>query len=193
VNTFCTNCGTTSHPDTKYCAKCGTKRSAIAPTVESSGSLSAAYFAEDGSRQKSPAPPSLHWGILLALSVATAGIFGWIWAIVLATWVKRLTGTVKPLIWCSFSILPLFPIFGRFSLRKYVLIHYNTVEPINLKLGGWKTFFGSIYYLQHHFTRIARLKQEQPHLFAPYAKPLTAPDKTSDEVAAEMQPEISHR
>jgi zinc-ribbon domain len=193
VSTFCTNCGTTLHPDMKFCAKCGTKMPTTAPALESSGALSAAYFAEPASRQQLPAPPSLHWGILLALSVATAGIFGWVWALVLATWVKRLTGTVKPLIWCSFSILPVFLIFGRFSLRKYVLIHYNTVEPINLKIGGWKTFFGSIFYLQYRFTQIARLKVAQPHLFAPHATPISLPHQQVGGLAADMRTEVLHR
>jgi hypothetical protein len=210
VNTFCTNCGTTLHPDTNFCAKCGTKRSTMTPTLESSGSLSAAYFAEDGSRQLLPTPPSLHWGIVLLLTVVTLGIFGWVWAFFQAIWVKRLTGTWRPLIWLSvpFSLtvfatimtpdvavpssLGWLFVLGVFSMKRHVVKHYNTVEPIDFKLGGWKTFFGSICYLQYHFTRIARLKQEQPYLFAPYAKPFPAPDKTSDEVAADMQPEVLH-
>lgn len=181
----------------------------MAPTLESSGLLSAAYFAEHVRRQQLPAPPSLHWGIVLLLTVVTLGAFGWIWAFVQATWVKRLTGTSKPLIWLSvtFSLIAVtsfmapdvavpslgwFFVLGVFSIKRHVVKHYNTVEPINLKLGGWKTFFGSIFYLQYHFTRIAVLKREQPHLFAPSAKPLGASDKMSDVVASDMQPEVSH-
>jgi hypothetical protein len=211
VNTFCTNCGTTLESDAKFCAKCGTKRPTMASTLESSESLSAAYFTEHRSRQQLPAPPSLHWAIVLVLTVVTLGAFAWLWAFVQAIWVKRLTGTWKPLIWLSvpFSLIVfafirnanvsvpsslgwLF-LIGVFSMRRHVVKHYNSVEPINLKIGFWQTFFGEMFYLQHYFTRIARLKQEQPNLFAPYAKPFTVPDKMNDGFVADIQPEVLPR
>jgi hypothetical protein len=117
----------------------------------------------------------------------------WIWAFVQAVFVKRLTGTWKPLICfsvlCTWNIAiivalirnPEFSLrssgewvafaFAVLSLRLYVVKHYNTIEPINLKISYWKTFWGGIFYLQYHLTRIARLKKEQPQLFAPYAIP----------------------
>jgi hypothetical protein len=49
-------------------------------------------------------------------------------------------------------------ILAVFGMRKSLLHHYNTVEPIGLKLGGAMTFFFSIFYFQYHFARIANLK-----------------------------------
>jgi len=49
-------------------------------------------------------------------------------------------------------------IVGIFKMRSGLLEYYNTVEPINLRLSGVMTFFFSVYYFQHHFTRIARWK-----------------------------------
>jgi hypothetical protein len=36
-----------------------------------------------------PMPPSLHWFVVLALSVVTLGVFGWAWLFVQAAWVRR--------------------------------------------------------------------------------------------------------
>ena len=46
-----------------------------------------------------------------------------------------------------------------FKMRSSIVQYYNTVEPIGLKLSGVMTFFFSIYYFQHHFTRIAEWKR----------------------------------
>lgn len=161
MNTLCTNCGTTLAPNMKFCATCGTG-AATPPTPESSvaitSHLSTGSFAEYASRQALPAPPSLHWGVVLLITVLTLGAFAWVWAFVQAIWVKRLTGTWKPLIWLSvpFSLLVIAFIrnpdatipsafgwlflLGVFSVRRHVVKHYNRVEPINLKIGFWRTF-----------------------------------------------------
>ena len=48
---------------------------------------------------------------------------------------------------------------GVFDMRKSLVTHYNSVEPIGLKLSGVMTFFFHFLYFQYHFTRIAALKQ----------------------------------
>src|SRR5580698_977623 len=54
-----------------------------------------------------PAPPRLHWGIVLALSIVTLGFFGMIWMPVQAHWVKKVTGNSKPFWWCLAYLLSL--------------------------------------------------------------------------------------
>jgi hypothetical protein len=200
MNRFCSECGNVVEPDTKFCGNCGTGATASPQAPVTSIAVpqpsSASTTHPDGhSSMVLPAPPSLHWGVLLALTLVTFGEFPVIWGVVLAIWLKRLTGTWKPLIW--FSIVGVLDAawvvmairnpklldisssgsgafltaFAVFSLRRHVVKHYNTIEPINLKISGWKTFFGSIFYLQYRLTKIARLKREQPQLFAPYAIP----------------------
>lgn len=44
--------------------------------------------------------------------------------------------------------------FGVFDMRQSLLIYYNTVQPIGLRLSGGMTFFFSILYIQYHLTRI---------------------------------------
>jgi hypothetical protein len=54
-----------------------------------------------------PAPPRLHWGIVLALSIVTVGIFGMIWMVVQANWAKKVTRNSKPFAWCLAYLLSL--------------------------------------------------------------------------------------
>jgi uncharacterized membrane protein YeaQ/YmgE (transglycosylase-associated protein family) len=46
-----------------------------------------------------------------------------------------------------------------FGIRKSLEEYYNQVEPIGLDMSGVMTFFFSIFYFQHHFSRIARWKK----------------------------------
>lgn len=46
-----------------------------------------------------------------------------------------------------------------FQMRSDLEEHYNTMEPINLKLSGVMTFFFAIFYFQHHFSRISQWKK----------------------------------
>ncbi len=48
---------------------------------------------------------------------------------------------------------------GIFGMRSSLVRYYNSVEPIGLRLSGVMTFFFSILYFQHHFSRIARWKR----------------------------------
>src|SRR5580704_205997 len=82
-----------------------------------------------------PPPPSLHWGIVLAIDIVTCGLFS-------------LGGFV---IW----------LIGVFSMKASIEEHFNTVEPIGLQLSGVMTFFFNVIYFQYHFTEIARAKQVQ--------------------------------
>jgi hypothetical protein len=57
-----------------------------------------------------------------------------------------------------FIAMVVFFLIAAFKMRAGIERYYNTVEPIGLRLSGVMTFFFSIYYFQHHFTRIATYK-----------------------------------
>ena len=194
MNRFCSACGNVTGTNTKFCPKCGAKtvEPTAIPEITPANPITLGSPAIDQSGLALPTPPSLHWGILLALSVVTLGVFAWIWAFVQAIWVKRLTGTWKPLLWftatctllmaalirdpdAKISSLWLLFALGVFSMRRQLVRYYNDVEPIDLDLGRVETFFGSIFYIQYHLTRIARMKREKPQLGAPYVTPVVAP------------------
>lgn len=46
----------------------------------------------DAERAALPAPPSLHWGLVLLFTALTFGIFGIIWPFIQATWVRKIDG-----------------------------------------------------------------------------------------------------
>ncbi len=50
-------------------------------------------------------------------------------------------------------------LIGAFKIKGDMEEYYNSVEPINLQLSGVMTFFFSVYYFQHHFSRIAQWKK----------------------------------
>jgi hypothetical protein len=50
-------------------------------------------------------------------------------------------------------------ILYRFSMKNSLEQHYNTAEPIGLRLGPIMTFFFGGLYFQYHFNRINEMKQ----------------------------------
>jgi hypothetical protein len=134
-----------------------------------------------------PDPPNLHWGVTLLLGIVTCGLFGWVWAFVQALWIRKVRPGSKSLIYLavavgSFALTIVLRLhvdkenapFGAllnlvgavmwlvaaFSMRTDIEEHYNSAEPIAIRLSGVMTFFFNIYYFQYHFTRINELKKQ---------------------------------
>jgi hypothetical protein len=66
-----------------------------------------------------------------------------------ATGVAMLLNVVIVVVW----------VVAVFSMRTSIVRHYNSVEPIGLRLSGVMTLFFSVLYFQHHFSRIAAWKK----------------------------------
>ena len=131
-----------------------------------------------------PLPPNLHWVIVLILDLVTRNLFNLIWALVLANWGRKLSGSNKPMVLVAmypaaiitgmiaaavtgstalsavfiFAGLVVY-LFGIFSIREAIEDYYNSTENIGLTLSGPMTFFFSTVYLQYHVNRIARWKK----------------------------------
>jgi hypothetical protein len=152
---------------------------APAPTQASLAAAAAAQY---------PAPPSLHWGVVLLLAFVTCGLFVWVWAIVEASWVRKVQPASKGLIlWSSAVVLNLIYVVlsvnqepnvkllatlfwlggsilwiaGSFSMKNSIEEHYNAAEPIGLDLNGVMTFFFNVFYFQYHFTQINETRRRQ--------------------------------
>jgi hypothetical protein len=133
-----------------------------------------------------PAPPSLHWGVVVLLGTVTCGLFGWVWALIQASFVKKIDGASKAIIYYAIALgllvtsivmnasaetrgfSALFNLAGAglwlyssFNMRSSLEAHYNSEEPIALVLSPVMTFFFSIYYFQYHFTKINELKNRR--------------------------------
>ena len=134
-----------------------------------------------------PDPPNLHWALVLLFSVLSCGLFGAIWSIIEASWVKRvvpqsralnyyIAATVLIAIsyvvsfahamsqhrntgtnWLTFAFLVLI-IVARFSMKASIEQHFNTAEPMGVSLNPILTFFFGELYFQYHFNEINRRK-----------------------------------
>jgi hypothetical protein len=133
-----------------------------------------------------PNPPALHWGIVLLLGIITCGLFAWVWALIQASFVKKIVPESKAIVFYAVA-LALFGIsvamnfspdtrifagfanlagavmwvLAAFNMRSSLEQHYNSVEPIALMLGPVMTFFFSVYYFQYHFTKINEMKDRR--------------------------------
>ncbi|HEY2352024.1 MAG TPA: GYF domain-containing protein [Candidatus Acidoferrum sp.] len=51
-----------------------------------------------------PAPPSLHWGVVVLLGIITCGVFGWVWALVESSWMKKVAPASKAMMLYGIAI-----------------------------------------------------------------------------------------
>jgi preprotein translocase subunit SecY len=79
-----------------------------------------------------PDPPRLHWGWVLVLSLVTFGIFGMVWLIVQANWVRKVYGRSRSLPWtvAYASILPAFFLFAILLGVLGALLHLQNVDAV---------------------------------------------------------------
>ncbi len=133
-----------------------------------------------------PDPPALHWVVVLILGIITCGIFGWVWALIQSSFVKKIDAASKATLYYAIA-LALFAVsivsnispetrpfsgllniggavlwlIAAFNIRSSLEQHYTSAEPIGLVLNGVMTFFFNIYYFQYHFTKINELKKRR--------------------------------
>ncbi len=132
-----------------------------------------------------PAPPGLHWGLVILFGALTAGIFFAVWAFIQQNWIKRIAPETETkglvclvgyvLFWIAYIIasttshavltvvflvayLTLF-YFWVFASGSAMRRYYNQVEPIELKLSNAMLIFFNMIYLQYHMHRIANWKK----------------------------------
>jgi hypothetical protein len=135
-----------------------------------------------------PDPPNLHWALVLLFSVLSCGMFGAVWSLVEASWMKKVEplskamgyyiaaiGLLVVLFFSGFfmamaghprspitSLIQLVyavvAIIARFSLRSSIEEHFNTAEPMGVTLNGVMTFFFGEIYFQYHFNEINKRK-----------------------------------
>jgi hypothetical protein len=135
-----------------------------------------------------PPPPSLHWGLVLGIDIITCFLFGWVWAVVQASWVRKVQPESKAIVYYAvaltlfaFAVImrvsgsqetqavgslvnlvgAVFWFVAAFSMKNSLEEHYNTAEPIALRLSGVMTFFFNVIYFQYHFTEINEMKNRQ--------------------------------
>jgi len=71
-----------------------------------------------------PAPPNLHWGLCLLLSILTCGIFGWVWTFLQAVWMRKVLPGSKALYYFSAALGLNFLVIG-LSLSTTISVREN--------------------------------------------------------------------
>ena len=127
-----------------------------------------------------PAPPRFSW-VVLAIGYLAAGaliyllphgalrdvlsnVFIAAWPISTSMWIRRIDNQSQSLYWAlaSFATGFLFSwllwIVVVFQLREELLEHYNTEEPVGLRLNFWLSAFFSFVYFQYKLNEISRQK-----------------------------------
>ena len=63
-----------------------------------------------------PDPPNLHWGLVLLFGIITCGMFSIVWALILASWMKKVAPQSRAIYWYIAEAVMLLPItFTGFS------------------------------------------------------------------------------
>jgi GYF domain 2/Domain of unknown function (DUF4234) len=163
----------------------------VAPATVGPGSASQAY-----APSPYPAPPNLHWGVVLLLGIVTCGIFSWVWVFVESAWMKKVAPVNKALLLYGLSVGSLVLavilntatqtgtprgigsllniagwvlwLVASFNLRSGIEEHFQTADPVPsaMSLSGVMTFFFNVYYFQYHFTKVNELKKQQGYYVA---------------------------
>lgn len=128
-----------------------------------------------------PAPPRLHWAILLVALVGSEfiatrlphpyndileNVFIAVWPIYLSIWIRKVHYRSLSLYWAlaSFATGFLFSwilwIVVIYEIREELLEHYNRREPVGLRLNWILSLLFSVVYYQYHLRRIALEKDQ---------------------------------
>lgn len=91
-----------------------------------------------------PPPPSLHWGVVLLLGIVTCGIFGWVWALVQAAWMKKVAPDSKAIVLYSVAV-------GLIMLAFIANIYQASVGPSRSGSGALFNLAGWILWLVASF------------------------------------------
>ena len=110
-------------------------------------------------RRSLPAPPSLHWGLVVLFTILTLGIFGIVWPFIQANWVRRIDGESNAKLMLGLSITCYF--------LGYFLVLAGTPSPQGDGAHPGMVGFGSllmlayfVLYVAAYFSMAGSIKQE---------------------------------
>jgi hypothetical protein len=100
-----------------------------------------------------PPPPNLHWGAVLALTIVTCWLFGWVWLFIQAAWAKKVNANSKALIYFSVAAAIYLVVIatsvgvGMASVGDPGLASYMPLIRI-LNIGAWVLMFVGCFNLK---------------------------------------------
>ncbi len=132
-----------------------------------------------------PAPPRLHWALLLVLISVAEALVWWLvpgdfrnfaiyavaaaWPTYLCIWIRRLNPRASSLYWAIASIVTGYGFLFSwllwfvviFELRDELLEHYNGREPVGFRLNWFVTLLGSFVYFQFALNKLAKEREAE--------------------------------
>lgn len=102
---------------------------AAAPVIEDADAVGMAH------RLRTPAPPAMHWTLVLLLSIVTVGVFAVVWSYVQARWVRRLDPRSHARWLLTLSLLVAIPTGLFYGAAMAARIDGATIAPDTLKIG----------------------------------------------------------
>lgn len=125
-----------------------------------------------------PPAPSLHWALVLLISVVTLGLFTLVWIFVHSTWVKKIDARSNATTYLIIAVVSgfaagfvrdsSFAVSGFLQLAQFVLTlmgyfsmsaslkRFGAERQLPMDIGGVTLFFFTLFYFQGQLTRIAR-------------------------------------
>lgn len=133
-----------------------------------------------------PKPPTLHWAIVLILSVVTLGLFGFYWSIRQARFARRIDPTNRAIFQILLSatlfvfqiliaavvaltvarggastdlssVMNIMRLFeGLMVFTAYWQIRATLMRHYGIKLNGILTLIFNVYYIQYHLSQLAK-------------------------------------
>jgi hypothetical protein len=135
-----------------------------AGTVYGGGAGAPAYGSQGGYAapvgQQYPPPPSLHWGIVLLLTVLTCGIFAMIWLIVEMLWIKKVKPDTKSATYLTIAVCLWLALIGFGFYRGVMSASIGYVSP---GLQGTSLLLNLAYLAAHIFTVFAMKSDLEDH------------------------------
>jgi hypothetical protein len=101
-----------------------------APVVEDADAIAMAH------RLRTPAPPAMHWALVLLLAIVTAGVFAVAWSYVQARWVRRLDPRSRARWWLTLSLLVAIPTSLFYGAAIAAHIDGATIAPDTIRVGA---------------------------------------------------------
>ena len=99
--------------------------------------------------QQYPPPPSLHWGVVLLLTVFTCGIFALVWLVVEMLWIKKVKPDTKSATYLTIAVCLWLALIGFGFYRGVVAASTGQASP---GLQGISLLLNLAYIVAHLFT-----------------------------------------
>lgn len=110
-------------------------------------------------RLRMPAPPAMHWTLVLLLSIVTGGLFAVIWSYVQARWVRRLEPRSRARWLLTLSLLVAIPTSLFYGAAIAARIDGATIAPDTIRIGAALIGASWLFYVIAYAMMLRTIRQ----------------------------------